>query len=46
MGPGTEPSLCSDEELVEEFELACRGGDSEFSEQYKEELISRLVERL
>jgi hypothetical protein len=42
MGPGREPKLCDNEELVMEFELACRAGDYEFSEEYKEEIIKRL----
>lgn len=45
MGPGREPEVCEDDELVQEFENACRGGDYEFAEEYKAELIKRLNER-
>lgn len=42
MGPGKEPEDCNNDELVNEFENACRGGDYEFSEGYKAELLKRL----
>lgn len=44
MGPGREPEVCDNEELIEEFEFACRSGDFEFSEEYKKEIIRRLAQ--
>lgn len=41
MGPGREPKVCENEELVSEFELACRSGDYEFADEYKKEIIRR-----
>lgn len=45
MGPGREPKLCDNSELVSEFEVACRAGDYEFSDEYKAEIIRRLDAR-
>ncbi|MNN46597.1 hypothetical protein D3C81_1609830 [compost metagenome] len=42
MGPGREPEVCENDELVSEFEIACRAGDYEFAEEYKKEIIRRL----
>jgi len=42
MGPGREPKLCENDELVSEFEFACRSGDYEFADEYKAEIIRRL----
>lgn len=42
MGPGRPAHECSNEDLVAEFEAACRGGDYEFTPEYKEELLRRL----
>jgi hypothetical protein len=42
MGPGREPEVCDSVELVSEFEIACRAGDYEFAEEYKNEIIRRL----
>ncbi|MGG4346461.1 hypothetical protein ABEW68_33080 [Paenibacillus lautus] len=42
MGPGRLASECENEELVAEFEQACRGGDYEFAEEYRDELLKRL----
>lgn len=42
MGPGREPKVCENDELVAEFEFACRSGDYEFAEEYKQEIIMRL----
>lgn len=44
MGPGRPANECENEELVNEFELACRGGDYEFAPEYREELMKRLSE--
>ncbi|MFF2155792.1 hypothetical protein ACFVVQ_10795 [Paenibacillus chitinolyticus] len=33
---------CENEELVQELEAACRGGDYVFAEEYREELLKRL----
>lgn len=44
MGPGREPQVCEYYELVSEFEFACRGGDYEFADEYKAEIIKRLEE--
>lgn len=35
MGPGREPEVCENEELVSEFEIACRAGDYEFADEHK-----------
>ncbi|MDF2649826.1 MAG: hypothetical protein K0Q73_5631 [Paenibacillus sp.] len=42
MGPGQPAKDCNDEELVAEFESACRGGDSEFAPEYRDEILRRL----
>jgi len=42
MGPGQPASECSNEDLVAEFEAACRGGDYEFAKEYRDELLRRL----
>lgn len=42
MGPGREPQVCENDELVSEFEIACRAGDYEFADEYKAEIIKRL----
>lgn len=42
MGPGREPEVCENDELVSEFEIACRAGDHEFAEEYKKEIMRRL----
>lgn len=42
MGPGRPASECENAELVSEFEFSCRGGDYEFSEEYRKELLRRL----
>lgn len=42
MGPGRPAHECENDELVEEFEFACRSGDYEFAEEYKKEIIQRL----
>lgn len=44
MGPGREPKVCENDELVSEFEIACRAGDYEFADEYKAEIIKRLEE--
>ncbi|MCY9593742.1 hypothetical protein PC41400_21670 [Paenibacillus chitinolyticus] len=43
MGPGRPAKECENEELVFEFENACRGGDYEFAPEYREELLQRLT---
>jgi hypothetical protein len=45
MGPGRPAHECDNEELVSEFEYACRGGDYEFAEEYKAELLKRLEQK-
>lgn len=42
MGPGQPAKDCNDEELVAEFEFACRGGDHEFAPEYRDEILRRL----
>ncbi|MGX4583348.1 hypothetical protein [Paenibacillus chitinolyticus] len=42
MGPGRPAQECDNEELVYEFESACRGGDYEFAPEYRDELLRRL----
>lgn len=42
MGPGRPANECENDELVTEFEQACRGGDYEFAGEYREELLKRL----
>jgi len=42
MGPGRPANECDHEELVGEFELACRGGDYEFAPEYRAEIVRRL----
>lgn len=44
MGPGRPALECDNDELISEFEIACRGGDYEFAEEYREELRKRLNE--
>lgn len=44
MGPGRESEACDNDELVAEFEADCRGGDYEFAEEYKQEILRRLGE--
>lgn len=44
MGPGRPALECDNDELISEFESACRGGDYEFAEEYREELRKRLNE--
>lgn len=43
MGPGREPKVCENDELVSEFEGACRGGDYEFADEYKVEILRRMA---
>ncbi|MBJ6364182.1 hypothetical protein ACFOQM_23460 [Paenibacillus sp. GCM10012307] len=42
MGPGRPATECGNNELVLEFEWACRAGDYEFANEYKAELLLRL----
>lgn len=42
MGPGRPAIECDNDELIDEFEFACRSGDYEFSEEYKAEILKRL----
>lgn len=42
MGPGRPANECENKELIQEFESACRAGDYEFAEEYREELLKRL----
>ena len=42
IGPGRPANECENKELIQEFESACRGGDYEFAEEYREELLKRL----
>lgn len=42
MGPGRPAAECENEELVDEFESACRGKDHEFADDYRNEIVRRL----
>lgn len=41
MGPGQPARECDNEDLIAEFEAACRGGDYEFAPEYRAELMRR-----
>jgi hypothetical protein len=43
MGPGRPANECENIELIQEFESACRAGDYEFADEYREELLRRLT---
>lgn len=44
MGPGQPARECCNEDLIAEFEAACRGGDYEFAPEYRAELLRRLTQ--